>query len=348
MVSILKLKKRSTFSFENNSLDIWRYWAAISVMLLHYTGYALKYSEAGIEELGFVRKIVSFFPGVVILFAISGFLIAASIERSSNLGIYFKRRFIRIYPELWLGTIVNIGMISVLARDIMDSSVIFWGITQVFGISNTPSCLKDFATGSVNGALWTIFVEIQLYIVTGFTYRMLTKFKEYQWCILLGSLVVLNILSFFVTREQNGMLPKIVERCFLPYSLWFFIGVYIYMHKEVCIRRIRFVAFPLLIIYVVCYLFRGDIPGYYCDIATSILCPIIVVGLSYIIPPIRIKLDITYGIFLYHWLVLNVFTHFNLFSKISWLVGLVLFSTISCILAYLSHITIELVIKKKK
>ena len=46
------------------------------------------------------------------IFAISGFLISASFERSHNLANYFRNRFLRIFPALWcvvLLTVLGVG-----------------------------------------------------------------------------------------------------------------------------------------------------------------------------------------------------------------------------------------------
>lgn len=43
-----------------------------------------------------------FFSGVVVLFAMSGFLIAASLERSKDRKEFFIKRVLRMYPELWV------------------------------------------------------------------------------------------------------------------------------------------------------------------------------------------------------------------------------------------------------
>lgn len=160
--------KDNNVAFSNNCFDLIRLWAAFSVMFLHYTGFALKLSDSGLWFMHLLRRIVSFFPGVVILFSMSGYLIAASYERSKNRKEFFIKRVIRMYPELWVCTIVNLIVVCISAHQLLDKSIIVWLVTQIFGIANTPSCLKSFATGSINGALWTVFTEIQLYFVLGF------------------------------------------------------------------------------------------------------------------------------------------------------------------------------------
>lgn len=168
----------TNFQFEKNGFDLIRYWAAISVMLLHFTGYALMIGNNGKEILWRLRQIVSFFPGVVVLFALSGYLITASMDRIQSGKLFFKKRILRLYPELWLCTIVNLLVLIILVPEMLDKSIVIWGITQIVGIANTPDCLAGFGTGSVNGALWTICVEIQLYIVLGIGYKIFRRLKK--------------------------------------------------------------------------------------------------------------------------------------------------------------------------
>ena len=74
--------------YEKNGFDILRYAAALSVMLLHYSSYAMILSEKLPVHAGAVmdktREIALLFPGVVMLFAISGFLVSASFERAKT------------------------------------------------------------------------------------------------------------------------------------------------------------------------------------------------------------------------------------------------------------------------
>ena len=153
-------KEKQAFRFQDNAFDLRRYWAAICVMFLHYTGYALHLSAENLSFMHILRWVVSFFPGVVVLFSMSGFLIAASYERSKNRKDFFVKRILRMYPELWVCTIVNLIVVCIFAYKLLDKSIIIWLVTQIFGIANTPSCLNNFATGSINGALWTIFTEM--------------------------------------------------------------------------------------------------------------------------------------------------------------------------------------------
>ena len=270
--------KRETFHFQDNAFDLIRYWAAISVMVGHFMWKLQTYSPANSGIVKAITKVSTFFPGVVVLFAMSGFLIAGSYERSKDRKEFFIKRVLRMYPELWVCTIVNLIVVCVLAYELLDKSIIVWLVTQIFGIANTPSCLNNFATGSINGALWTIFTEMQLYIVLGFTYNWLKKLSTKKWLVLLAFLSSCNIGADFVTTTVGGAIAKIIGRFFLTYALWFFIGVFCYVKREQLITKLKKIVPALLIVYVLCYLFPFDIPGHYANIAVGILLPFIVIG----------------------------------------------------------------------
>ena len=88
---------------------------------------------------------------------------------------------------------MNLIMLCIVVPNLLDKSIIVWLGTQVFGVANTPSCLANFATGSVNGSLWTIFTEIQLYVVICFLNGFLKKMNNVQWGIALSVSAVVNV-----------------------------------------------------------------------------------------------------------------------------------------------------------
>lgn len=84
---------------------------------------------------------------------------------------------------------------------------------------------------------------------------------------------------------------------------------------------------PLLIIYLIMESVIMQMPGYYTGIVTSVLLPFMVIGCAYCLPKIRLKYDFSYGMFLYHWIILNIIVHFDLMNRMPWYVGLFLFIT---------------------
>ncbi len=314
--------------YEKNGFDILRYIAALSVMMLHYSSYTMilstNLSDRGAAVMDRSRQTALLFPGVVILFSISGFLVSASFERAKTRKEFFLRRVLRMYPELWLCTAVNLAVICLLVPQLLDRSIFLWLGTQVLGIANTPGCLRDFATGSVNGALWTVFTEVQLYLVLGLVYPLLQKFKNRQWAALLIALAALNVI-LGVWAAGEGMVSRLIERTFFPYALWFFVGVFCYERRQRILPVLKMAFWPMLLVYLVVELCTAEIPGYYADIVTGVMLPFLVIGCAYCLPAIRLKVDLSYGMFLYHWIILNVIVHYDLMNRLPWYAGMFLF-----------------------
>lgn len=326
--------------YRKNGFDLLRYAAAFSVMMLHYSGYTMILSknlpDKIMDVMSRIRHISLLFPGVVMLFAMSGFLVSASFERAETRREFFLKRAFRIYPELWICTIVNLAVVCALVPKLLDRSIFLWLLTQLFGIANTPACLKSLPTGSVNGALWTIFTEVQLYIILGAIYPFLRKMKDRHWAAFLLALAALNLACGAVARDAGGIAAKLIERLFLPYALWFFIGVFCFQRRQKMLPVLKRAFVPLLFAYLIIESLDIRLPGYYADIVTSVMIPFMVIGCGYCLPDIRLKPDFSYGMFLYHWIVLNVITHFDLMNVLPWYAGLFLFITGTMIAAVAS------------
>lgn len=327
--------------YEKNGFDILRYVAALSVMLLHYSSYAMILSRdlpaRAMAVMDKTRQIALLFPGVVILFAVSGFLVSASFERAGTRKEFFRRRVLRMYPELWICTAVNLAVICLLVPGLPARRMILWLGTQILGIANTPDCLKTFATGSVNGALWTVFTEVQLYIVLGIVYPRLQKLKNTHWAAVLIGLAALNLVCGEAAQDGAGMIPKLIERTCIPYALWFFTGVFCYQRRQKMLPVLKTAFLPCLVVYLIIESADTGMPGYYTDIMTSILLPFLVIGCAYCLPGVRQKADLSYGMFLYHWIVLNIIVHYDLMNRLPWYAGLLLFLTGSVTAAAVSR-----------
>lgn len=322
--------------FEKNAFDILRYVAAFSVMFLHYSGYEMIFSDQAVDVMNALRSTALLFPGVVILFAMSGFLVSASFERAKSRRVFFARRFLRIYPELWICTAINLIIICTLVPERLDHSILIWLVTQIFGIANTPACLKTFATGSINGVLWTVFTEVQLYIVLGIVYPFLKKRTHSFWAVLLAVLAALNLVCGKLAQGAEGIAAKLIERSIVPYAIWFFIGVFCYLKRHSVLPLLKKAFVPLLLGYLAAGGLMERLPGYYTNIAASICLPFLVIGGGYFLPAVRLKVDLSYGMFLYHWIILNIIVWFDLMNRLLWYQSLVLFAAASLLAAGIS------------
>lgn len=73
--------------------------------------------------------------------------------------------------------------------------------------------------------------------------------------------------------------------------------------------------------------------GYYIDITTALIVCTITIVFAFALPSLRLKHDITYELFLSHWIVLNILINYDILNKVSMFVSLTIFLFGSVILA---------------
>lgn len=152
----------------SNNFDALRLVGALLVILGH--GYALVARPLEIPViLGYPLQTI----GVIVFFAISGYLITASWSRTKNPLTYGLARCLRIFPALILVVLVTalvIGpWVSVLPRseyfDNPGTSTYIVNNIKLFATFPLPGVWDDLPYPSaVNGSLWTLFVEFLCYL----------------------------------------------------------------------------------------------------------------------------------------------------------------------------------------
>ncbi len=316
----------------NNLFAIRKYWAAFSVLMLHYVGFwrIFRGPHDGPE---FIFDRVTAFPPVVIFLAISGFLIAGSLERSSSIREFYVKRIRRVYVPLWISIIIYMAVYLVIAREYMDGSIVKWILASVAGLAYTPDCLKDFASGSANGVLWTITVLIELYIISGFLWRYLRRLSPRTWIIIVFPvLIICNVLSEYASQN---VLPdfgrKILERSFLPYAFFYFIGFFVYLYRDHLGWKTYLISAIAFVIVILMALHYWPDYGYYTGVVRGGLTAVITVVFGSWSPKTEkskhlsgfcsflSRHDITYEVYLYQWLVFNVMICLGLFSTLGWI-----------------------------
>ena len=134
---------------------------ALKVMLFHAIWHL------GINIDSDVRDTLFPVKATPVFFMISGFLIWGSLGRSKDFYEYLKKRFWRIYPELWCGIIVGLSVLLILYDESVDwLQILGYTLSQgTFFQFWTPDCLRGYGCGVPNGSLWTIGILIQFYLI---------------------------------------------------------------------------------------------------------------------------------------------------------------------------------------
>ncbi len=288
-------------------------------------------------------------PSVPFFFCLSGFLIWPSIGRSKSFWVYCKKRFWRVYPELWCAVLLSVITIVFLYKDCIE-----WGKFVLFTLAQstffqfwTPEFLRNYGHGTPNGPLWTLFVIIQFYIIAPFLYKMINKKNVVQ-----VALLVLFILLSLFHENIKELLPGYVGKIYgylnvIRYMWLFLLGIYMFEHKEYLLGVFKkywfFIAFVAYIfIKTECDVFLSNQYGFF----SSLLSFAAILGFAYRYPQFDIKTDISYAIFIYHMIVVNAFIELGYKSSIFYLLLVFL---ITILVSYISTKTIgTLGLTKKK
>jgi peptidoglycan/LPS O-acetylase OafA/YrhL len=328
--------------FKVNNFDLLRLFAATQVIVDHY------FQHLNIKISDFSKDLLYLFPGVPVFFVISGYLISASYERNNNLSVYFKNRALRIFPGLWGCLFITIITISLTGVSFLNNQTIVWLPTQLAGIIYTPGFLANYGFGSYNGSLWTIPIELQFYILLPICYFLIPKSKTNYW--FYGLLLIFLILNFaYNISHFTDLTAKLLRYSFIPHFYLFLTGVILQRLKIYQSSLIYNKAMYWVTGYV---LFSLLLPGFIIPsiflLVKNLLLTFCILSMAYTLPTMASKLlrtnDISYGIYIYHGLIITVLVQLKLtgYENIYIIIGL------TYLMAYLSWIFIEKPFIKRK
>jgi len=106
-----------------------------------------------------------------------------SYEKNSNLKEYGKNRALRLFPALIVCGISTVLLTSQSwyfnTIEVPSADIILWFLANIsFFQFWDPDFLQGYGIGQANGALWTIFIEIQFYILIPIIFYILKFFDE--------------------------------------------------------------------------------------------------------------------------------------------------------------------------
>ena len=294
----------------------------------------------------YLSPLYSMLQGVPIFFILSGFLIWNSIARTDNFSVFVKKRVFRLYPELWGGVLLSFVVILVLY-----GSRIEWIPYLAFQVTQgsflqfwTPDFLRGYGCGTPNGSLWTICVMLQAYIVMWLLYRFLHGKKAIFWGIFNVVCIALNFTPRLLSSFLPEMICKLYNQTFVPYLWLFVLGMTLCEFFGILIPFLKKFWYVFALIAAVLCLTGWDISGSYSVFKSLMMAPAII-GFAYRFPKLQIKQDFSYGLYIYHMIVINVMIHFGFVGNLLYV--LVAF-TISSLLAVLSYKTIGSIGRKRR
>lgn len=332
-----------SFSWRDNCLNTIKMLSAFSVLFFHAKEHLI------VDVPSVLSIIFGIIPGVPTFFFLSGFLIWISLGKSEGIFNFVKKRFFRIFPQLWATKLLGIIVILFTFKELTSyTKLAVYGITSgVLLLPGTPDFLSEYGSGTPNGVLWTIYITIQFYAIVYFMHKLFHGKK-------IRTLLLVVILSFavaFASNYLNYVLPRFLYNAYnlliFRYFWLFAIGIFVAETREKTIPFLRKHWFIFVGLAMVFYFFpQMDIRLRQYSAFFCVFQLLGLLGFAYRYPKINIKFDFSYGLYLYHMIVVNAMIELGFTGKIQYMLIAML---LSVLIAIASEKTIgKLSFQKKK
>lgn len=295
-----------------NNFNLLRFFAASLVILSHCAALAWNGNLEFIwNHMGRLETGGSI--GVLIFFAISGFLVVQSFVSRGRLKYFLAARALRIYPGLVAAVVysVIIGAFATewpLREFLRDHQtrrfLIYNSLAYPIQFSLPGVFLQNPLKGGVNGSLWTLPLEIQMYIVVA-VFGLMGLFKARE--IYNGVFACILIVMASVKPDA---LPLISQHPEAPrLAIAFLCGAFFYMNRD----RIR-ISLPLALFFVAFIIWgHTRIPNMRMLYIPAVAYIVLVLGYHpklYFAPYNRLG-DYSYGLYIYAFPTQQIISYYH-------------------------------------
>ena len=196
---------------KNNNFDFLRFLFSVFVVISH--SYPL---SGGTEKTQWIYEITN---GQIVLaslglngfFVISGFFIFQSLQRSKSLRSYFQKRFLRLFPGLFVVLVLTIMLVPFVYKgngSLYSNFAFYTYLPNNLSLYGFQSSIKGvFDTHnyhSINGSLWTLRYEFSLYLALAFLYFFRKRMGIIKPCLFVSFILLLVTHTFFLERFSDS------------------------------------------------------------------------------------------------------------------------------------------------
>jgi peptidoglycan/LPS O-acetylase OafA/YrhL len=165
-------------------------FAAALVVFFYHAGYYLPAGELDVFSAGMT--------GVSLFYILSGFVMAWVLRSDDRPGLFYRRRFARIYPAYFFAVTASIG-VSLIMRDFSITELSAYTLLQAWH----PDPTVHFAASPV---FWSLSCEAFFYIVFPFIASRLSRLSSRSlWIAVALAIAVVMLIgitsSFFWEQE---------------------------------------------------------------------------------------------------------------------------------------------------
>lgn len=320
-------------SMRNNNFDFLRFYLAFNVVISHLIG---------ISKIVILQNLQPFFnayTSVTGFFVISGFLITNSYIHSKSTKEYFTKRALRLLPAyitVILFSAILLSFISTysLTEYFRNAEFYKYLVANLTFLNFIQPCLpgvftinNDFC--AVNGALWTLKIEICFYLCVPLIVSLINIVKKKY--LLFISIYILSLIyklyfQYLSSISTSGYYSELSNQ--LPGFMSYFIcGVAFYYYK------VFFKKYNLLL-FLSGILFFAIERYFDFEIFTPVALSIIIFTIAFNFNKLNNFAkygDISYGVYIFHLPLIQLAIHFAFFRTYNSIVSVAII--ISIILA---------------
>lgn len=342
MNSLMNIRLKESIG-QNNSFDFIRYYLSFSVLFAHYA------VLCGKGHIAFISS----WEAVQGFFILSGFLVFYSYINSPNPIGYFYKRTKRILPAYFF-IVLLCGFAGVFFTTL--SAKAYFTSTELYKYLAANICFMNFLQPdlpgvfsnniihAVNGSLWTMKVEVLLYLTVPPIYWLM---KKYNKLFILAGIFIFSILyneGFQYLYDISGKeIYQILKRQVGGQLMYFYAGTTILLYFNYFQKYFKYIFPAGILLYCIKTAF---VPLMYLE---PLCWAILIIGIAYHTPRLNFLMkydNIAYGIYLFHYPVIQIIINSGL-TKNYYYIGMVATVTGTVLLAMFSWYLIEKPILKK-
>lgn len=305
-----------------NNFDLLRFLCAFAVFLVH------AYVLSGAEALSVLSGLLSSEMAVKSFFVVSGFLIFMSYENSCDTKSYFVKRARRIYPAYFLVITACALLGAVFSayawNEYFSSQVLRYVIANLLFLNflqpNLPGLFEGNPLQVVNGALWTLKIEVMFYLLVPLAVMAFRKVGRAQVLIILYlcSVIYSAVMGGLARETGSGLYLELQRQ--LPGQLAFFIaGAAAYYYFQYVAKYAAWLVASAL----AAFFLQAWLPW---SVIQPVALGVLVVYFACVIPCL-VNFgkygDFSYGIYIVHFPILQMLVAYGLFKESPWTMLLV-------------------------
>lgn len=236
-------------------------------------------------------------------FVLSGYFIFKSYYADSRIYFYLKKRLCRIYPA-YVFTVLFFSFALYFESDVKDQYFSFAWIKYVaanaifmnFLAPSLPGVFANHVTNAVNGALWTLKIEVAFYLFVPLAFFIMRYVNKF---LVLFCFYFLSVIYVFFCLNKWGADSVLAHqfpgqlRFFMVGALWFFV--------EANLLKLRYLLALSLFTFVSVFIsYQWFEPFIY-------LLPLVFFGRLVKLPNLSMLGDISYGLYIFHFPMIQIF-----------------------------------------